>query len=191
MKVILPKHLVPDVGLTYPLFFLAGPVGGGDDWHLEATNFLQKKVNEFFVAIPQKYTGDHPLFINRVGCENIELFPHQFMWKNYYFQLAAGIGNASTQPPAYSCLVIWLPAESETALRPDAPPYVTYPWREVGTAIGWLKFNKKLRIVFGADPSFPGLGSIRRSFEAVMDDEFPIWESLETTMKAAVHMALP
>lgn len=88
MKIILPKTLCridPNYG---PLFFLAGPVLGADDWQAECCNILRKHIPHFYAALPCRYAETHPLFQFRMkGKENH--FDRQTTWERYYLELAA------------------------------------------------------------------------------------------------------
>lgn len=64
MKVILPKIRI-DVSPSFlepRLFFLAGPILGGDDWQYRMAQLLKERVDNFFLATPSARWGEgHPL----------------------------------------------------------------------------------------------------------------------------------
>ena len=189
MKVILPKTYIPEVDITYPLFFLAGPVNGGNDWQCGATNSIQKKVNEFFVAIPHEYKEGHPLHIHRMVNRAPDFFKRQLPWERHYIKLAAGITYEMDIHVKCGCLIFWLPAESECQPRNDGLPYAMDTRREVGEALGWLRSDPSLRIVIGAEKNFPGIDTIQRCFTEELG-KFIFHESLEETIGAGLQIAL-
>ena len=55
MKIILPKTLC-ELDPTYgPLFFLAGPVRGGDDWQAKCCELIKDNLPNFYAALPCQY----------------------------------------------------------------------------------------------------------------------------------------
>ena len=180
IQVILPKSLVAwDDSL--PLFFLAGPVRGGGDWQQKMCRELQKRLTDFYVAIPCRYTDSHPLWHSRApGSENF--FNRQLEWERNYLECAGedtGIG----------CVIFWLACESKTAPHPGPEPYAMDTRRELGEWCGRMFYNESVRVVIGAEKEFLGLSQIQRCYDEVSGDKFPIYPTMEATVEAAVKRA--
>jgi len=176
MRIILPKTLCdidPDYG---PFFFLAGPVRGGGDWHVQCCEEIRKHVPHFYAALPCRYAADHPLMPFRLGGKEGH-FAHQLSWERHYLALAATSG----------CLIFWLACESKTEPRTDGNPFAMDTRGELGEWRGRMMSDRNLRVVLGAESGFPGLDQIRRNFdEALGDSEFVIYPTLAETVAAAV-----
>lgn len=184
MKIILPKTLVPTTNLAgFPLFFLAGPVRGGDDWQSRCAFLLEEslrdKVAEFHVAIPHRYENGHVAL--RHEAEGKEEFVRQLPWERHYLDLASGwepgIANA--------CILFWLPCESTVNPREDGP-YAQDTYGELGWVRGMARAKKDLRVVIGAEPDFHGYSQIKRNAQADFGPDFRIYSSLEETVEAAI-----
>lgn len=182
MKVILPKGH-SDIFRIWgtPVFFLAGPVVGGDDWQYRMCRLLQERVfGDFFVAIPCRYSADHPLQIFRAE-ETGQPFDRQLTWERYYLDCAS-------QPSQPGCIIFWLPCESQVSPRSDGLPYAMDTRGELGEWRGRLMYNSRLSVVVGAEENFPGLSQIQRNFDQALGRDFPICGSMEETADAAVKM---
>lgn len=180
MNVILPKTLCPVHRSFGPLFFLAGPVRGGGDWQSVAALLLRSHLERFYVAIPSRYTDDHPLMSARMS-GNEGAFLRQLPWERHYLQMASKVG----------CIVFWLPEESKTDPRPkEDGPYGRDTLGELGRWSVWKAVDPHVRLVIGAEQGFSGLDVIRRNINEDMGYEFPIHSSLEATIKAAVSEAV-
>ncbi len=176
MKIILPKTLYDCTNINAPLFFLVGPIKGGDDWQSNCCKELQKRIENFYVVIPCRYGISHPLYEFRVsGDEN--RFPSQTLWERYYLDLSAKLG----------CIIAWLPCESKIAPRNDGQPYARDTYGELGEWRGRLIFDNSINFVIGAEPNFPGLSQISRNFSDALKTEFHICETLEETVENAVQ----
>jgi len=179
MKIVLPKTQC-DVDPQYgPLFFLAGPVLGGDDWQTRGCVEIEKWIPNFYAAIPCRHGEDHPLFSSTVS-SNEKGFDRQLSWERYYLSLAAHAG----------CLIFWLPSESKTNPRSDGNPYAMDTRGELGEWRGQLMDNPYLRIVVGAEPTFPGLSQIQRNFNEATNSHFKIYGTLDETVAAAVKKVM-
>ncbi len=175
MRIILPKTLVeidPNYG---PLFFLAGPVRGGDDWQTKCCDEIWKHLDTFYAALPCRYQEDHPTTPFRIagkeGC-----FDRQLPWERHYLELAATSG----------CVIFWLPSESKVNPREGTDPYAMDTRGELGEWRGRMMFDSKLRVVIGAENDFPGLSQIQRNFNQALMMDFPIYPTLAETVAAAL-----
>jgi hypothetical protein len=183
-KVILPTTLVDVDEIVKPLFFIAGPVWGGDDWQHEAFKLLARKIPKFTAAIPIRYKADHPLQNFRLA-GNESAFPRQLNWERYYLKMAAEDKDA--------CVVFWFAKESASNPRPrENGPYGQDSYGEVAEWRGRMMDNPGFKVVVGGDPSFPGLDTIRRNFCLALKIDFPIFPTLEATLDAAIkRMSIP
>jgi hypothetical protein len=181
VKIILPKSnvsLAPFRNPRLPFFFLAGPIKGGADWQYQMCLELEKRVGDFVVAIPCRYTAGHPLFAHKVEGDGTP-FDRQLTWERYYLELASIRG----------CIIFWLPAESRSHPRDDGLPYAMDTRGELGE---WRwRMKRTAQVVIGAEPDFPGLSVIQRNFNLALgykDEDFPIYPNLETLAEKAVEM---
>jgi hypothetical protein len=173
MKVILPKTKV-ELNSDWPVFFLAGPVQGGDDWQQRCYIEIQKYLTFFYAVIPCRYPEDHILMqVAEKGINNF--FERQTMWERFYLKIASIKG----------CIIFWLPCESKINPRKDGLPYAMDTRGELGEWRGQMMYNSEIKLVIGAEEKFPGLSSIQRNFNAFTT--FPIYNSLENTVKAAMN----
>ncbi len=130
MKIILPKTFVQPTPAT-PLFFLAGPVRGGDDWQFKCCKEIDRQIGgkDFYAVIPYYHKtlpANHPSFEFKVnGDENH--FERQLNWERYYLDVASKSGS----------VIFWLPAESKTDPRPGGG-YATDTRGEIGEWRGRL-----------------------------------------------------
>lgn len=178
MRIYLPKRLSA-VDPTYgPFFFLAGPVRGGGDWQHRFCTLMRGYIPQFTAAIPCRYPEDHPLMQYSIYGQ-LGTFEHQTFWERHYLDIAAEKG----------CLVFWLPLESKEHPRGADGPYGRESYGELGEWRAHLMRNPKLRIVIGADPGFPGLKQIKLNMCRATDSHFPIYETLEETVCAALAKA--
>jgi hypothetical protein len=183
MRLILPKTR-PDLTEfeDVPLFFLAGPILGGDDWQAEMCRQLDMWCTDCIIVDPTRRTPDDRLTAYAMKGEN-NVFPHQTAWERYYLRLAAR--NAKR-----GCLIFWLPCESKTELRTDGKPYAGDTRGEVGEWRGQMMYNPEIRLIMGAEPDFPGLEQIRRNQIAAIDPDFTIYDSMQAAAQEAVERAL-
>lgn len=179
MKIIFPKTHI-NIPKSTPIFFLAGPVRGGDDWQYKAVQLLEEKMGkrEFYVAIPYYVAilpETHPLLnIKAKGDETF--FERQLNWERYYLDLASKQG----------CIIFWLPEESKTNPRIGGGPYATDTRGELGEWRGMLMNNKELRVVVGGEVGFEGFDVLSRNFKLGVDQDFVISATLADTVDNAI-----
>ncbi len=178
MRVLLPKTLYETDPSYGPVFFLAGPVRGGDDWQADACREIQKHIPHFYAALPCRYPEHHPLMRFCTGGKENH-FDRQLSWERHYLTLSSENG----------CLLFWLPAESKKNPREGNEPYAMDTRGELGEWRGRLMHNPGLRIVVGAEEGFPGLSQIQRNFNFAMNSDFPIYPTLAETVAAGVAKA--
>lgn len=185
MRLILPKTH-PDMrqleNLDCPLFFLAGPILGADDWQHRMTLLLDAAVPDCIIANPSPYTPDHPLYANRLNGNEIELLDRT-LWERHYLE-HAGITWAR------GCIIFWLATESNRSPRVDGKPYAMDTRGELGEWRGRAMGNKMVRQVIGADPEFPGLLNITVNTRYALGEHFPFYTTMEETVAAAVAVAM-
>jgi hypothetical protein len=185
VRLILPKSH-PDLGreglADLPMFFLAGPIRGGGDWHARMSVLLARRAGDCLIVNPSRYGEGHPDYRHRlVGAEN--RFPHQTAWERHYLSEAA-----QTWPRG--CIVFWLARESAEHPRTDGQPYAMDTRGEIGEWRGRLMRDRSLRVAIGGDPDFPGLRTIRRNTDLALGPDFPIFETMEAVAERAAELAL-
>lgn len=179
-KLILPKVFIPLDDIQLPLFFLIGPIKGGDNWQKKCCEELSRQLaTPFTVAVPNRWTADLPDKFYQVNGDTDE-FRRQTYWERYYIQLSLRHG----------CLLCWLPCESRTNPRKDGNPYGRDTYGEIGRWIRTLKYQPTLNIVVGAQEGFPGLDQIRMNADEDVRAPFPIYPTLEQTVKEAIKVAV-
>lgn len=167
MHLILPKNRpVLEKYRNLPMFFLAGPIQGGGDWHYDMAAFLRNSVGECVIVNPSRYAPEHPHFRHRI--EGPAEFERQTDWERHYLQLAA------SEWPGGGSIIFWLPCESREQPRTDGLPYAMDTRGELGEWRGRLMHNPRLRVVIGAEAGFPGLSQIERNFKLALGNGFKI-----------------
>ncbi len=191
INLILPKHKVPKaIQGEQRLYFLAGPIRGAIDWHQKAIRILSKKDPGCYIVCPSRYGTDHKLYkhsLKGVALKKNE-FPNQTMWERYYLKKASMHGS----------ILFWLPLEDTDNPRKDEDgPYAQDSFGELGrwSAIDALKYPGKASkyhtmMVIGAEKGFYGLSVIKKNLDADYGYPFPIHETLEATVEAAILNAL-
>lgn len=192
MFLVLPKwNPVLEGYRELPMFFLAGPILGGGDWHRRLSELLMKRFDSLIVVNPTRYERSHPHY---KYCEHLATetkyverrtpgmhFERQTDWERYYLRKAA-----ETWPTG--CIIFWLAEQKE--LRSDGLPYAMDTRGEIGEWRGHLMHEPNLRVVIGAERNFPGLSQIKRNFELALPD-FRIYDTMEEVVERAVHFANP
>lgn len=172
MEIIMPKALIHPKELTGRLFFLAGPILGGDDWQTKAIDLVYKKEENCSIAVPFVLPPENPFYNFRV-LEGEACFNRRLDWERFYLENACRI-------------IFYLPRESKINPRLDGNPYARDTYGELGEWRGRMIGNPNLNKVFiGAEFGFPGLDVIYANFKAVRND-FIIYPSLEETIEAAL-----
>ncbi len=180
MKVIFPKTLATLIPHD-PVFFLAGPVRGGDDWQLKLCKEIRRQICEqdFYAVIPYYHNdmpADHELFAFKVsGDENH--FGRQLPWERHYLNIASKSG----------AVIFWLPAESKKNPR-QGGGYATDTRGEIGEWRGRMMYDPSLKVVVGGEPGFPDISQIERNFRHAISSDFPIYRTIKETVAAAIRM---
>ncbi len=191
MRIILPKNGT-FIGHDETLFFLAGPIKGGGDWQWKCCLILNELVTKLggkpLIAVPCRWGDSHPAWMFR--SEHDLLYPfgpflRQLTWERHCMDLASKSG----------CLIFWLPEESRSRPRDDGQPYARDTYGEIGEWRGRMMGRignvggQNLKVVWGAEPGFPGLDVIERNFELALNFNFPRYSTLEATVEAAIAIA--
>lgn len=180
MRLILPKTVanVQDY-LNLPMFFLAGPIRGGDDWHHHMTERLMDKFDDLIIVNPSRYDESHPHHKYRIGgTENFH--ERQTSWERYYLNQAG-----ETWPTG--CIIFWL--ANESARTPREGGYYGRETRgEIAEWRGRMMYKRDLRVVVGAEENFPGLSQIRCNFKDALPG-FKIHSTMEAVVEQAVEFA--
>lgn len=145
-----PFRAVPQELEDRKIFFLAGPIAGGDNWQRDAADFLWNQYPGCIVADPSyKESNTQPKSTVTV-CGHIDhtSFLQQAEWESYAMNLAARKGT----------LFFWLPRESTINPRPREHGVYAQDTRvEIGIWIERYKNNPNLSIQIGGDAWFDGL----------------------------------
>lgn len=181
MHLILPKtHPVLEEHRGLPMFFLAGPILGGGDWHIPMSELLIKRFEHLIIVNPSRYQHFHPFYGYRMSGEE-NRFERQTDWERHY------LGQAAEMWPN-GCIIFWLAEQKEP--RQDGKPYAMDTRGEIGEWRGHMMHAPRLRVVMGAEKNFPGLSQIRRNFELVLLD-FKIYDTMEEVVERAAFFAHP
>jgi hypothetical protein len=188
LKILVPNQcmIVDDranESMTHPLFFLAGPVRGGGDWQHQMCLLLKKRklVEDCVIVCPCRWDQGHSLAPHFGGVQE-NTFARQLDWERHYLELA-GLRLKS------GCIIFWLGCESKEAPHPGPEPYGMDTRGELGEW-RWRMKVENARVVIGADEDFFGLSQIQRNFSQALGYDFPIYQTLEETAKAASMIAL-
>ena len=177
MQILVPKHYVKTEDLEGPLFFLAGPIRGGDDWQKTCAELIAKKLPECSIAIPYYHSKElHFPLLDIAAQGDVTFFERQLNWERHYIEEAAKHG----------CLIFWLPNESKVNPRTDGA-YATDTRGEIGRWSIELKYNPTYRIVVGAEPEFPSLDVLHRNFNFDQGKDVVFYKTLEELVDAAIE----
>lgn len=186
IKLILPNNAVP-IEPGAKVFFLAGPDLGGDHWWSEAIRLLERRVTNSYVICPKEHTIGNPVF-QYVPRENDDVSKERSMkpfrdkaeWKRYYLDMAYARG----------IVILWMPAEDKSFPRPsEKGPYGIdvygwlMDWREKSNGSG------RNHIAVGGEDKFPDFPSIAASCRVKLGSDFPVYQTLQETVDAAVALA--
>ncbi len=183
LNLILPKtraRLESSYLLSLPLYFLAGPIGGGEDWQRVMAEMLDQKLGDCIIANPYRYRSDHPHY--RYQLQGLGEFETQTLWERHYLREAAVGWRAG-------CILLWLPQESKTKPRNDGNPYAMDTRGEIAEWRTHLAYSPKVRLVVGAEAGFPGLQTIQRNFQAQVGRHFKFCQTMEETVDCAARFA--
>lgn len=182
------RILVPKFSLDYgdytpgcPIFFLAGPVRGGDHWQQEMALLFAHVVPECLVAIPCRWDSDHEM--NEYFIDGTRMkFPRQLNWERYFLK-EAGIGFTP------GCVIFWLPEESRKNPHPGPEPYSMDTRGEIAEWRMRVKFQNA-RVVIGCpdQDAYHGFSQIHRNYSLELGYQFPVYPTMEATVHAAVRM---
>jgi len=190
MFLILPKmHPVLEGYRALPMFFLAGPIMGGGDWHTPMSELLMKRFGSLVVVNPSRYEHSHPHYKYREFLQTETKysprqepemhFERQTDWERHYLDQAAEKWSAG-------CIIFWLAEQKEP--REDGEPYARDTRGEIGEWRGRMMYDRNLRVVMGAEKNFPGLSQIKRNFEFAVPD-FKIYDTMEEVVERAAFFA--
>jgi hypothetical protein len=185
MRIIQAKSIC-EIDWSYgPLFFLAGPVKGGSDWQHRACRLIRERQEKFYAIIPNRYPLDHPLMEFMINSRGV--YDSQTLGERIYLEMAAGVKRVDAPDSRKGCIVIWEELESKIFPRNDHQPYSRDTYGEVGEWRGRMIYDPSIRLVMGAAEGFPGLEVQKKNFDAALKTNFPIYSTLESTIKAALE----
>jgi len=179
MDVVVPKHLFLFNETNLPLFFLAGPEKGGQDWQAGAAGQLMAEQGMGTVAIPysKPLSVLHPCYsMLRLGKEDV--FGRQAQWERHHLNCASRHG----------CIIFWLPAMDPHYQPTIDHPYARFTYGELGEWRAHLQHNRSLRVVVGGESGFPGFNTEMYNWQAAISD-FQYYHTLEETVSAAISRA--
>lgn len=137
-------------------------------------------MEQSLVVCPCRYAQDDPIRNEHAHIStdaNKVVFKRQTNWERYYLEHASQRG----------CIIFWLGCEDKNNPRTDGGPYGRDTYGEQGAWRVHLKYNPSLRVVIGAEPEFSGLSVIKCNLDEELGYDFPIYSSMEETVKAAVR----
>ena len=103
MRIILPNTYVDSTIIDKPLFFLAGPIRGGENWQQACCLEIEKHLPDFFAVVPCRWEKGYSLFKHRqAGVDNF--FKRQTVWEYYYLRRASELSKEHK-----GCIIFWLP----------------------------------------------------------------------------------
>jgi hypothetical protein len=187
MKILRPWRKI-EVPVNSPLYFLAGPGMGGGDWQRQACELILKHDPQSYVAVPCRYAEEHPLR-DYFYEDETDAYLGQTHWERHYLER-----SASLQDNLPGCIIFWLACESKSMPRKDGKPYALQTYGELGEWRGRLiNQTGKKKLALGIEPGFPGTESIVKNFELAFKvnnlGDFPIYNTLEDTVRYAVYVA--
>ncbi len=184
MHIIRPKHHF-DIRLgEIPYFYLIGPVLGGGDWQHEMCLALERVVGECVIAVPNRWTDDHPLAQYFVGNVSDE-YESQTHWEQLYIEHAIRSTKA--------CLVAYLAGESVANPRSDGKPYGIDTYGEMnyfrGRMESWGPRTRKLfPLVLGVDERYPYWKTLKKNIDHSYGGEYPYSSSVRALSIHAMEM---
>ncbi len=148
-----PKSEIPNKYKNKKIFFLAGPIRGGNNWQIKAAEFLWKKYPGCIVVDPTRWELAEEIAKsfklkkrifnhrkNSIGIKNEKLYPNQASWESNYMKKASIKG----------CLIFWLEKESRSEPRPKTSGVYAQDTRvEIGMWIEKINNNSKLKVKIG------------------------------------------
>lgn len=180
MRLILPNTF-PNLSRHnhLPLFFIGGPILGGDDWQAKMCCLIRDEIGPCIIVNPCPYPDSHPLYRFRmVGNENH--FQRQLNWERYFLR------EAADRWPSGS-VIFWCPEESKIHPRNDRNPYARDTYGEIAEWRGRIiERRSHYRVAVGGEEGFPGFDVMRRNFEAELPDF-----RMGNSMREVVELARP
>jgi len=161
-----------------PVFYLAGPIPGGELWQIKACEILKglMPTNRFVIVSPCRFPQSETFHYYGVS-NNEQRFADQLEWEQYYLNLAATKG----------CVIFWLPRESDKHPRNDGRPYAMMTRDELGVWREKLRQNPRLHVVMGGEEGFPGLPELERYNELFLSPyTVQMCRTLEETIREAM-----
>ncbi len=182
-KIVLPKTMPESINPPGHVFFLAGPVRGGNDWQSECHKIFSRYSLSCTLVIPVSYPSDHPIRAHEITPNSNPEPVHHIKWERRWMEFASRKG----------CLMFWLPCESKTVPRdPAEGPYAQDTRGELGEWRGHLMFEHHRRVVIGMEEDFPGQREITHNFREAVRESPECWprvRTLQQTVDAAIIRA--
>jgi hypothetical protein len=156
-----------------PLFFLAGPLQGAEDYHPHVFRLLQERLENFILVIPQRYQIGHPLLeYEAVGSP--DYFRRQRHFEAHYIKQAR---EAVRNRAGGGALLFNLCCQ--VTPRTDDRPYATDSWREAAETYTRLSYEPDLSVIVRAEKDFPGEEILNDCFNEAIGGSFPFFRTLE------------
>ena len=186
MVAIVPKLCLDPELNRLPVIFFMGPDLGGGGWQRTMYERVRyhaddRKLGEFVAAIPCRYGPGDPM-MQFVRASETGEYEYQLPWERDLIERAALTAHRG-------CVLCWLPEESTTEPRTDGESYARDTRGEIGEIRGWMRHDKGVRFVLGAEPKFPGLNVIVRNFSYVVGGSFPVYDTIDDIARGAVRVA--
>jgi hypothetical protein len=183
MPIYLPKKIVPLTPTAEsPLFFLAGPIRGGDDWQSRMAELMLKEEPNALIACPSRWDSSHRLAHRFHQPFSSHAENRQLVWERHYLQ------QAGLERKVPGCVIFWLGSESTTSPHPGPEPYAMDTRREIGKFTAYAEMMNT-RIVLGGDEGFHGLDVILFELSEAVRGPFPFYKTMPEVIEAAIQVA--
>lgn len=189
MRILTPNTLpnsFPTLGdvSDLPWFFIGGPVRGDGDWQVRACLEFNRQLNgqDFIAVVPCRWSSSHGLAPHFMPGKKMEA--RQTSWERLLLTHAAKSGG-------HGCVLFYLAKQVEP--RPsEIGVYARDTLGEIGEWRGRLMDEPTQHVVVGADPDFDpvGVDVMKCNFEEALESSFPIYDSIEATVAAAIDKAM-
>jgi hypothetical protein len=176
VDIILPGLKIRQADIRGPFFFLAGPHCG--EWHEQMCLAFKQRLHICTIACPARWTDDHPLMLHFrfAGLQPVVSYRE---WEETHLELA-GI----TAP--HGAIIFWFPPDQEDkSVR-------LFPAEVFRGFAAWRCRIKRdsARVIVGAAPAYSGFRQLKLNLKEALGYDFPVHETIEATMDAAIKLAL-
>ncbi len=174
-----------------PVVFSAGPIRNAPVWQNDSMRIAVSRDEDIFFASPLRDGEDGfaadliPYLAPFAGDAN---FPRQRAWEQYYLNQA---GLYQEDAETAGCIFFYLEAPLPRDMwKWPNKSYAQITMYEMGEWVRTKKLIPETRLVIGANPMFPELSTLLFDIEEELGADFPVYQSLEATVNAAIDIAI-